>query len=113
MSEVKCQHEKLKCLCCGEEGTPGHFFTSRKRGPRSPEAAEQSRSAAKARRIEVTLQEAAEAILDELRGVVVYRGITITRAGYQESQFAGRRGGGIFGAKKYIKAVIDAGTGKS
>lgn len=108
MSEEKCQHKTVKCLCCGEEGTPAHFLTSRKR-TRSPEAAEQSRQAAKQRRVDVTLQEAAETILDENRGVVAYRGITITRAGYLQSQFAGKRGGGIFGAKSYIRSVFKGG----
>jgi len=107
MAEKKCQHEQVKCLCCGEVGTPAHFLTSRKRGPRSPEAAEQSRRAAKARRVDVTLQEAAEAILDEMRGVVTYRGVTITRAGYLKSPFAGKRGGGVFGAKQYIRNVLE------
>ena len=110
MSEEKCQHEKVKCLCCGEIGTPAHFLTSRKRGPRSPEAAEQSRQAAKARRVDVTLQEAAEAILDENRGFIAYRGVTITRAGYLESTFAGKRGGGVFGAKQYIRSMLKAST---
>ncbi len=109
MSEEKCQHERVKCLCCGKEGHPAHFLSSGKRRTRSPEAAEQSRQAARQRRVDVTLQEAAETILDENRGVVTYRGITITRAGYLRSEFAGKRGGGIFGAKSYIRSVFKEG----
>ncbi|WP_224962587.1 hypothetical protein [Geomonas subterranea] len=47
--------------------------------------------------------------MDENRGVVTYRGITITRAGYLRSEFAGKRGGGIFGAKSYIRSVFKEG----
>lgn len=103
----ECQHERVKCLCCGDEGTPAHFLTSRKR-TRSPEAAEQSRQAARQRRIDVTLQEAAEIVAGQTgEGKVVYKGHTFTRAEYLKSSFAGKRGGGVFGAKQYIRTTLE------
>ena len=44
--KIRCIHQKVKCLECGKEGSPSQLLASRPRGPRSPEAAEQSRKAA-------------------------------------------------------------------
>ena len=30
-NEDKCEHANLRCTCCGEEGTAGHFIGSRRR----------------------------------------------------------------------------------
>lgn len=105
--QEKCKRESVRCLCRGEEGTPAHFLTSRKR-TRSPKAAEQSRHAARQRRVDVTLQEAAQILTDQNgRGVVTYKGHVFTRVAWKESPHSGKRGG-IFGAKKFIKSVLEA-----
>lgn len=56
----------------------------------------------------MTFQEAAMILADESsKGGVVYKGHTFTRAEWKQSPYVGKRGGGGFGAKKYIKAVLE------
>lgn len=113
MAEKECKHERVKCLCCGEEGTPGELMLRRKRGPRSEKGAAQSREAAQKRRVEITFAEAAGILAsEEGEGTVTYRGHTFTRADLAASSFAAKKGGGKFGvnlsgAKRYIRSVLD------
>lgn len=44
-AEELCGHDTVICKGCGKEGSPAQLMAQRKRGPRSPEAAEQSRQA--------------------------------------------------------------------